>query len=239
MSSIYDPEHPENAPDSEIDVFSPETLREIAQCKQQNQSQFQSHWEMDENDIDEWSTDQIANDPAKQLISYAESGQLEQIKALFANKTSVEIEKLLMSHDSDGYTAMHRACYSNCVHVIKYLVSFEDNVDMPKLDQLNARTDMGWTPLHSAVYWNNFSSVEFLLKYANADVNIQTNSGQTCLHLAAQNSSTKETLLLLLSHPFIDFTLKNDQHEPAIEIARRSCKHYRLYETTENHLNKL
>ena len=110
---------------------------------------------------------------------------------------------------------------------------------MARLDQLSARTDMGWTPLHSAVYWNNFSSVEYLLKWAGADVNARTNSGQTCLHLAGQNSAHWETLLLLFTHPLLRLTVRNDQGETAGEIARRSCKHHALYEIVDDHLNKL
>ena len=238
--SQYDNNPYENAaPDTEVDIFSPETLKLIEESKKNNQTSFQSYWEADENDVSPWSKEQIDQDPAKQLISHAEDGDLDKIKDLFSNKTPIEIQELLRTKDADGYTALHRACYSNFVHVIEYLVSFESNPDMPLVDQLNARTEMGWTPLHSAVYWNNFKSVEYLLNYAHADVNVQTNSGQSCLHLAAQNSNSKETLLLLLTHPSANFYLKNDQGEAAIEIAQRSCKFYALFEMTEDHLNKI
>lgn len=226
-------------PEPETDLFSEEMLKAIAESKKNNQAAFQSYWEMDENDISPWTPNQISQDPAKQLISHAENGELDEIKKLFENKPPVEIEKMLMSADSDGYTAMHRACYSNFVPVIKYLISFESHPDMSQVDQLNARTDMGWTPLHSAVYWNNFKSVEYLLKHAKADVNVQTNSGQTCLHLTGQNSHGRETILLLVTHPRVKFNLKNNQNELAIDIARRSCKFNALYEIGEDHLNVL
>lgn len=144
-----------------------------------------------------------------------------------------------MFKDSDGYTALHRAAYSNSIEVVKYLTSFEDNSEMPLLNQLEARTDMGWTPLHSAVYWNSYQVVEYLLKYLNADPNLKSNSGQTCLHLAAQQSNIRETLLLLLTSPFINFSIKNDQGESALEIATRSSKYNALYEITQDNLNKL
>jgi hypothetical protein len=225
--------------DSEIDIFSPEVLKQIQESKLTNQAAFQSYWEADEEDVSPWTQEQIDQDPAKQLLSHAESGELDGIRALFEKKTPLEIQAMLMYKDSDGYTAMHRACYSNCVDIIKFLVEFENHPDFPLVDQLNARTDMGWTPLHSAVYWNNFKSVEYLLYSGVADVNVQTNSGQTCLHLAASNSTSKETLLLLLMHPLIDFKLKNDQGELPIDIARRSCKFHALFEITEPHLNEI
>jgi ankyrin repeat protein len=222
-----------------VDIFSPYILKQIEESKQNNEAAFQSYWEADEENISPWTKEQIDKDPAKQLISHAESGELDAIKDLFAKKIPAEIQTMLLYKDSDGYTAMHRACYSNCLDVIKYLATFENNPDYPLVDQFNARTDMGWTPLHSAVYWNNFKSVEYLLYSGLADVNVKTNSGQTSLHLAAGNSKTKETLILLLMHPLIDYKLKNDQGELAIDIARRSCKYHALFEMTEDHLNDL
>lgn len=150
----------------------------------------------------------------------------------------------MSAKDPDGYTAMHRACYSNMLEVVKYLLALEakchDGVEAEKpTSQLEARTEMGWTPLHSAVYWNNYACVEYLLKVAHADPNARSNSGQTCLHLAAQQSTGRESLLLLLTNPRTDFYIKNDQNETAYDIAKRSCKYNALFEITEPCLNTL
>ena len=152
---------------------------------------------------------------------------------------ALAMQSLLMFKDSDGYTALHRAAYSNQLDVVKYLISFEKRCDMPELRQLEARTDMGWTPLHSAVYWNAYLVVDYLLKNADADVNIRTNSGQTSLHLAAQQSTGRETLIILLTHPDIDFSIENDQHETAQMIANRTCKYNKLFEIADANLNIL
>ncbi len=170
----------------------------------------------------------------------AEDGNLEEIKKLIdSQKDAKAKQSLLMYKDSDGYTALHRAAYSSQLEVVKYLISFEDSAEMPDLKQLEARTDMGWTPLHSAAYWNAFKVVDYLLKYANADVNIRTNSGQTCLHLAAQQSTGRETLIILLTHPCTDFFIENDQHETAKTIANRMCKYNALFEIADENLNKI
>jgi hypothetical protein len=228
-----------NPGESDVDIFSPEVLKQIEEAKRTNKPAFQSYWEADEEDVSPWTDDQIAQDPAKQLISHAENGELDAIKALVATRTPLEIQTLLMYKDSDGYTAMHRACYSNHVHIIEYLMTFENNKEMPLLDQLNARTEMGWTPLHSAVYWNNFKSVEYLLS-TGTNVNVQTtDSGQTCLHLAGSNSTSRESLLLLLTHPNIDYHVKNSQGETASDIAKRLCKFHKLFEITEENFNIL
>ncbi len=94
--------------------------------------------------------------------------------------------------DNDGYTAMHRAAYSNNLEVVKYLLTFEDRHDMPELHQLLVKTEMGWTPLHSAAYWNAFQIVDYFLKFGHANVNAQSSGGQTPLHLAASQSSGRD-----------------------------------------------
>jgi hypothetical protein len=225
----------------EADIFTPSMMAMIQTAKENNVNAFQSYWEADENDISGWSEGQISQDPAKQLVTYAENGQLDEIKLLFEKiNDPQDLTRMLMFKDSDGYSAMHRAAYSNMLHVIKFLVAFEFRADMgSELNQLAARTDMGWTPLHSAVYWNSFRVVEYLLKHGQADANLKSNSGQTCLHLAAQNSNTRESLLLLLFSPGVDFTIRNDQNERAYDIAIRCSKYNALFEITEPHLNEI
>lgn len=158
-----------------------------------------------------------------------------------------------MAKDSDGYTAMHRACYSNMLDVVKYLISLENELtaaaqnsdscktttSYDRVNQLENRTEMGWTPLHSAVYWNSYQCVEYLLKNLGANPNAKSNSGQTCLHLASQQSTGRESLLLLLTNPRTEFYLTNDQGETAYDIARRSCKYNSLFEMTELSLNSV
>ncbi len=139
--------------------------------------------------------------------------------------------------DDDGYTAMHRAAYTNNLNVVKYLHTFQGRSDMPHLNQLEVKTEMGWTPLHSAAYWNSYPVVDYFLKYADANVNAKSSGGQTPLHLVAQQSTGRETLLILLTHPLIDFDVKNDQGETALEIAQRSSKYNALFEIAEQNLN--
>ena len=170
----------------------------------------------------------------------AENGLLSEMKIIMDNQKDWKSKQsLLIGKDSDGYTAMHRAAYSNQLEIVKYLVSFENNSEMPDVNQLDARTDMGWTPLHSAAYWNCFKIVEYLIKHANADVNAKSNSGQTCLHLAAQQSEGRETVLILLTNPNIDFGIRKDQGESARDIAIRSSKYNALFEITHDNLNLL
>jgi hypothetical protein len=232
-------------PIPESDLFTEGTMELIQDAKEKNASAFQSYWEADEENIENWTDREIDLDPAKKLITLAEYGKLEEIKQLVSQLQSDpnwKVDALLVAKDSDGYTAMHRACYSNMLEVVKYLLELEANCVVngeASVNQLEARTEMGWTPLHSAVYWNSYQVVEYLLKCASANPNLKSNSGQTCLHLAAQQSTGRESLLLLLTHPRIDFNARNDQNETAYDIARRSCKYNALFEMTEENLNRL
>ena len=191
----------------------------------------------------EKSKNQLQNDPRKRFVSLAEEGKLSEMQ-LLANEIKDDQERaaLLAYKDSDGYTALHRASYSNQLEVAKYLISLEKRsiriFNMP-ISQLDAKTDMGWTPLHSASYWNAFTVVDYLINSAHSNVNSSSNSGQTPLHVAAQQSNNRETLILLLMHPFVDYSIKNHQNETSKEIAQRSCKHNALFEIAEDYLNRL
>lgn len=70
--------------------------------------------------------------------------------------------------DSDGYTPLHRASYSNHVNVISYLLSVGSDI--------HSKTELGWTPLHSACKWNNYAAAARLLA-AGADPGALSNGG--------------------------------------------------------------
>jgi ankyrin repeat protein len=224
--------------DDQLLMFNSDTISQIKQAKKDEPSKFKSHWEADEDDIESWSPSDIKNDPGKLLLTLAEDGKLAEMQTLL--KSAQSPSALLMYKDSDGYTAMHRAAYSSQLEVVRYLCTFESSSNLlPQVKQLEAKTDMGWTPLHSACYWNAFTVVDFLVNQANADVNIRSNSGQTPLHLAAQQSTGRETILILLMHPDIDFLAENDQQETAQTLAQRMCKYHSLFEMADINLNKL
>ena len=95
---------------------------------------------------------------------------------------------------------IRRAAYSDHFSVLELLLESGS-------DPL-ARTEDGWTALHSAARWNCARCVERLLLVT--PVNTVTRGGQTALHLTCQ-SNNRETLELLLAHPDIDPTITNNQ----------------------------
>lgn len=154
--------------------------------------------------------------PEAEILAAAEKGKLEVIRQLLQKHP-----ELVRTQDPDGYTPLHRACYSNHPEVVELLLQHDADV--------NGRTCDGWTPLHSACKWNNFNCAALLLDYGS-DVNPLTNGGQTPLHLASSHAEAKETLFLLLSNPKISVNIRNQTGELAYDIARRHCKYYKLFE---------
>lgn len=157
---------------------------------------------------------------SKEILAAAEYGDIETVKRLLKENSS-----LVHSQDKDGYTPLHRACYNNNVEIVNILL--DNGADH------SAKTEDNWQPLHSACKWNNVDCAAKLLAYG-ADINAVTTGGLTPLHLAAGNSYAKDTLELLLLDSNINPDIKNNSNEVAFDIARRSGKHYRIFEMTQS-----
>ncbi len=125
--------------------------------------------------------EELAADERKQLITYAETSHEKVCQLLKDGARSLaSLRELLSYQDSDGYTALHRAAYTSQVDTVRLLLSFEQRPELEDLRQLHKKTEMGWTPLHSAAFWNAYEVVDYLVKYApGCDINAQTNSGET------------------------------------------------------------
>lgn len=50
---------------------------------------------------------------------------------------------------------------------------------------MNARNENGWTALHAAAEKGNVSAMDMLLTN-DADINVKSDTGETCLHVAAR-----------------------------------------------------
>ena len=179
----------------------------------------------------EIEADEEGEDPAptgsleEKILKASESGKLEVVEQLLQKNA-----KLVAAHDRDGYTPLHRSCYSNHVDIAELLL--KNGADM------NARTCDGWTPLHSACKWNNYNCAALLLDFGS-EVNPLTNGGQTPLHLASSHPEAKETLHLLLTNPKIALNIRNKAGELASEIAHRHCKYYKLFEINDPCFNNI
>jgi len=155
------------------------------------------------------------------FLRAAEKGNIIVLNQLHAAHGS----KLLEYRDEDGYTALHRAAYNGHVEMIEKLLHIGANV--------RAMTNNKWQPLHCACKWNK-AEVASLLLQNNADINAQSEGGQTPLHLASSNRDSLQTMELLLTHPDIDPSLRNNAGETAYDIAFRSCAHAGVFEIVED-----
>ncbi|KAL4224965.1 spermatogenesis [Mactra antiquata] len=205
-----------------------ELLRQIFEAKKQDPNNFPSYWEMDEEDIEEESMEEIQKDPSKKILWAAENNHIDIVKEL------LELDnELVKSKDNDGYTALHRASYNGHTDMVKFLLQHGASI--------NARTNDGWQALHSASRWNQDSIVSVLLQHG-ADVNAQTNSGQTALHIASSDRDCKQCLQLLLNDDKVDVDLKNNLGETAYDICQRTSENCLLFEQkkqNEENLNTI
>ncbi|XP_023026468.1 ankyrin repeat domain-containing protein 49 [Leptinotarsa decemlineata] len=176
-----------------------------------------SGFEDDLQDIDESRnpTDKLEH----QILEACENGNLETVKHLIETHPN-----LINATDKDKYTPLHRACYSNHIDIVKYLIQKGANVA--------AKTELKWEPLHSCCQWNNKECAAVLLQNG-ADVNAESEGKQTPLHIAASHGTSYDTVQLLLMHPFIDPSIKNNNGETAADIAKRSSRYYNIFEMVD------
>lgn len=100
------------------------------------------------------------------MLKACETGELEVIKSLLETNPD-----LINTMDDDKYTPLHRACYSNNVEIVEYLLQKGANV--------SAKTEMQWEPLHSCCQWNHYKCAAILLQNG-ADVNAVSEGGKYC-----------------------------------------------------------
>lgn len=105
----------------------------------------------------------ISDESERALLEAAAKGQLEVMKELLSKNPN-----LINATDGDHYTPLHRACYSNQVDIVKYLV--EQGADLAAL------TELKWQPLHCCSYWGYADCAAVLLENG-ADPNALTEGG--------------------------------------------------------------
>ncbi|KAJ8933474.1 hypothetical protein NQ318_023068 [Aromia moschata] len=137
-----------------------------------------SGWEDDFNDIDE--TRNPKDNLQNEILEASEKGNLLILKSLIEKDP-----ELINATDKDKYTPLHRACYSNNIEVVKYLIQQGANI--------SAKTEMQWQPLHSCCQWNHKECAAILMQQG-ADINARSEGDQTPLHIAASHGASYETV---------------------------------------------
>ena len=114
--------------------------------------------------------------------------------------------KLVFRTRADGYTALHRAVFSE--KFVKLLLAFHADV--------HAETRSGQTPLHLSAGrydWPEDCRVTQMLLRANADINAKDNDGRTALYLAAYEGHKNQVQVLLANGA--DVSVKSNNGETA------------------------
>ncbi|PVD37044.1 hypothetical protein C0Q70_04037 [Pomacea canaliculata] len=227
MAGVPDPQDVdiEDGQELEEDTLNSDILKQILEAKDGMPSKFQSFWERDEQDVDEFTKEEIENEPPKRILWAAENNHLSIVQQLLAMDPS-----LVNARDRDQYTPLHRAAYGDHVEIAELLLL--NNAD------INARTIDGWQPLHSACRWNCARTAELLLQNG-AQVNAQSNGGLTPLHLACSEPENAEVVELLLMWPGIDVNLVSHSGQTAEQIASSSSVLEHLFQVVHPSVNQL
>lgn len=151
----------------------------------------------------------LAEVAARKLRRAAEKGDLATLERL------LDSDPLLATRtDTDGYTALHRACYADQIDAARLLL------DRGPPGQLERPTADGWRPLHSACKWGSLSCARLLME-RGASVNAPSHGALTPLHLAASQPHSRALLELLLWAPFADVELRSRAGDRPADLAAR------------------
>jgi uncharacterized protein len=149
----------------------------------------------------------VANKKKKALDIFEATslGRLDRLKECAGDKAVVD------SRSSDGFTALHFACFFAQPEGARLLIEARAAVDAV------AANPMQVMPLHSAASARNLEAARLLLEHG-APVNARQQGGWVPIHAAAQNGD-RSMVELLLKHK-ADPKLSNDAGKTPAMVAR-------------------
>ena len=151
------------------------------------------------------------------ILKAAEKGNLKLVQQLLHQDPD-----MVNLADDDGYTPLHRACYSNKIEMVKCLIVNGANLSAVTID--------GWQPIHSAAQWGNAQILRILVS-SGADINARSNGGNTPFHLAASRPSNRPLIEYLLYSAYgVNIYAKNDANDTPFDICKRNSRLYKLWD---------
>ncbi|KHJ80950.1 ankyrin repeat protein, partial [Oesophagostomum dentatum] len=100
--------------------FTKELIDEIRSTKANNPGMFVSAWQDDDQGIREANLE----NPTEKFLKEAENGNVDALKSMLKDD-----HRLLLVTDEDGYTALHRAAYSNHLDAVSFLLEQGANAE--------------------------------------------------------------------------------------------------------------
>ncbi|CAN8015892.1 unnamed protein product, partial [Ixodes persulcatus] len=164
-----------------------------------------------------------ADNPLQRLLRAAEKNDVAKLNRMLSEDPS-----LVQAADSDGYTALHRACYANHPNAARALLAAGAS---PR-----ARTADGWEPLHCACKWGALECAMALLQH-DADPNSPSEGGLTPVHLAASQPSSRALLETLLWNPFADVRARSRAGDTPKDLAARHGPWASLFDIVADEIN--
>jgi ankyrin repeat protein len=147
---------------------------------------------------------------ALDIFEAAALGRLDRLKEIIGDD-GVRDPSLINSHSTDGFTALHLACFFAQAEAARLLIEAGAEVDAVAANPTRVM------PLHSAASARNLEAARFLLEHG-APVNARQQAGWVPIHAAAQNGDSPMVELLLKHHA--DPKLTNDNGKTAAMVAR-------------------
>lgn len=145
------------------------------------------------------------NMKALDIFEATSVGRLDRLKECLADKASID------SRSSDGFTALHFACFFGQPEAARVLIAAGAAVDAVAANPTRVM------PLHSAASSHNFKAARLLLEHG-APVNARQQGGWAPIHAAARNGD-RPLVELLLKHN-ADPKLANDAGKTPAMVAR-------------------
>uniref|UniRef100_A0ABD2X7R0 Uncharacterized protein n=1 Tax=Trichogramma kaykai TaxID=54128 RepID=A0ABD2X7R0_9HYME len=152
------------------------------------------------------------------LCNYSNLGDL--LEKFFAINDELESKKnaveLLLRRGADpneanekGFTPLH---LTSSDYLAEMLLEMCDKKH--RMVEVDARNNVGWTPLHAAINKGNIKLVEILLNGGSAP-NLVTDEGETCLHIICRSNDDDENMAKIL------FQICDEKHQMVQPIIKK------------------
>ena len=142
-----------------------------------------------------------------EFIDSAKEGRLDTLKECIDGGIDVEVK------NKYGVTALHRACGSGHIHIVRYLVQeCHSNVE--------TKTNDGRTALHDACSNGHVEIVKYLVQSCHTNAEVTDNEGWTPLHFASRFGYL-DIVQFLIHHCHVNVETNNRAGETAYDLTRK------------------